>query len=638
MCSKFGMRSRSKTHALFSRTSSEVREGGTYTMKKLFTSPVLLGAVFILVGCSENGARPDLAYTFEFKSTGVYDISTMFLPGDDSSAPSLSRFETRLEGTLILEGVAGKVNSYVARFAPQNLSISIDGKERAGADTPVKDALKHPFLLTTDKRGYVRSVQFPEDVEYIPRELARQIVSYIFMTQAPKGSAETWHREEGVGGYTQLISYRRESGEIVRSRFGQLPSDESLTVLSAQPSNQSGTMRYKVDPDGTVRGVSGGFQHDLVLRGKKVGTDIIQFRAKRSSLPSKASQDVENVAKSLADTRPLGLAEFRETRDQRFARLTSQKRDWTSTKMLAKLQELEGLSVEQNKTPARHSAALAALCELESDMPDRVFNIVKDAPGTSSACSIALTALGEAGTPQAQNALRKWIEFRGNDALLISMAAFSLASVETPSPAAEDTLVGLAQSSNPQIAEAGMLAYGAMIDQMDRADEERAAVASQLVLQWIRSSDPEKRRIGLLAAGNTGRTALLNDILQALENGTESDRYYAANSLTKFRDPVVVDSLLRRVESDSSAVVRGQAAKAMSEHTRSPKQVDRLVALATQKDDEPLTQVALRALVGAALSQTHEADLQQRLQSPLRKDLKANIHSLLQKRPVQGKS
>jgi len=606
-------------------------------MKKLFTSLVLLGAVFILAGCSENGARPDLAYTFEFKSTGVSDTSAMLLPGESAGTPNLSRFETRLEGTLLLEGVAAKENSYIARFAPQNVSVTIDGQERTGTDTSVKDALKQPFLLTTDERGYVRSVQFPEEVQYLPRELARQLVSYIFISQAPQGSGETWQRQEGVGGYNQLISYRREKDEIVRTRFGQLPSDESLAVLSALPSNQSGALRYKVDPDGTVRAVSGGFQHELLLRGKKVGTDIIQFRAQRSSLPGKESPDVESVAQSLARTRPLGLAEFRETKDQRLARLLSQKRDWTSAKMLAKLEELEGLSVEQNKTPARHSAALAALCELESDMPERVFNVVKEAPATSSACNIALTALSEAGTPQAQTALGKWIDYRRSDTAFANMAVFALAAVEFPTPAAEETLIGLSNSSEPQIAEAGLLAYGAMIDQMDKTDEVRAAKASQLILQWIRSSDQEKRRVGLLAAGNTGRQTLLDDLLQALENGTEPDRYYAANSLTKFRDPMVVDFLSRRLEADSSATVRAQAAKAIAEHTRSPKQVDQLVAMATQVRDEQLTQVAVRALAGATLSQTHQTDLQRRLQSPLRKDLKANIQSLLEKQAGQGK-
>lgn len=179
-------------------------------------------------------------------------------------------------------------------------------------------------------------------------------------------------------------------------------------------------------------------------------------------------------------------------------------------------------------------------------------------------------ALGEAGTPVAQQALSKVVDTQAVVSEQRVAGALSLGLTEAPLPSTIETLAAAATSTDPELSATATLAQGNAAMRLAASDAAAATrQLEELLARLEHAGDVSDRVILLRALGNTGDPRILPALELALRSPSDVVRAAAAESLRLIPDGRA-DALIIATLEDGSPIVRTSAVFAAAHRRLDP--------------------------------------------------------------------
>lgn len=260
-------------------------------------------------------------------------------------------------------------------------------------------------------------------------------------------------------------------------------------------------------------------------------------------------------------------------------------KDWTFEAALAGAAGVEELGGEnqEEKTEERRRvySAYAALTAYLRSHPETHARAKKAIVGSEAPGRVAVSALGDAGTNEAQALLIETIRNESLPAELRSRAIVRLAMTDVPVPEAVDAISAQLQSERlwgQAVLSLGIL--GRQYRDTGRDDDfQRASRAIEAELQEF--GDASGRKLGkvLAAVSNLGDKRLLPQVRPYLESADEDTRASAAFALRHMKDDSVDPLLVKALAENGKTKSRLKVLSAMRVRGPQPELRDALAQL-----------------------------------------------------------
>lgn len=212
---------------------------------------------------------------------------------------------------------------------------------------------------------------------------------------------------------------------------------------------------------------------------------------------------------------------------------------------------------------------------------------------------VLISALREAGHPQAQSALAHLarLYYQRNDAVAYALLIPNIALLKSPTETTEATLRELAISNDADFAYPARLAIGSVGYHLRETNPMRAYQLSDWIVQQLkRSSNDSEREVWLLALGNLGLNDTLPTIQAYLNSPNENLRTAATGALRFLTLSGTESLLLERLRTDNSRLVKQEAISAFQYRTPSSAALQLLREYLQQETDKQLRRALLDSL------------------------------------------
>ncbi len=520
--------------------------------------------VYDLTYQSSAAARPGALFNGARRDAALGDQTLAYAFADRLTVTVLSSTATR-------ELVA-------LQFGRPRVRLLHNGVEDAAGEDRLAGDIGVSVDLSLSPRGKIESLRFPADTSPVDSAMLRAVVALIQAVTGPAGT-HAWSVVEGDPDGGHRADYAVEPLQTAFSPT--IVFKENTLSLPAPPARPNRRfLRPYVKADGHFDGRFSSAGYLASLHGTLVTTSTL------SGQELSASKSVVSLVEVLRSTlSPRQLAKLVRRASRRAARVKAigfvqhrshaavERQTYASTlgpddldvlvRALAKAQDRGHqylFGTLEPKFQALFFLDPAAIVSLEP--------VALGASTGSATFRVLVSALGGAGTPQAQAALRQLIRSRRNDRQAESSLIGNLTAAARP----EARTIALLESvaSGPLTREApstALLSLGIAAQRLSASDTRRAAaVVRGLIDRLAATRSPQGRLVVLEALGNAGLPEAKPAIFAYRTDPNDDIRAAAIYSLRWLHGNGVDAALRSAVTSDASGNVRAAAVSAFSYH------------------------------------------------------------------------
>ncbi|NOU28419.1 MAG: HEAT repeat domain-containing protein [Polyangiaceae bacterium] len=542
-------------------------------------SPRLSAASVPVAPVKARGGR-DLAAGRTF----VYDVAASRTMGAPGAAPSVA---TDIRGTLSFTVVGAAEEGAALRVVLASPSRT-DRPVRAGADVAT---LGTPFFVVMGESGAITGWYFPRAM---PGESRRQLRSIVSGMQWVAGEGATWDSPELDEAGQYVGRYQLDGTSVTKSKlhYDLVRTPQGLVpVATVGKYELGGATRFAMGAGdgGWPSSVDEDLTTTVSFQGGRLGLSAKMRARLVSSGEDRQYLGSFEVARPSFDPDTDALAE-----DAALALRNADRGLVQGASFGGLVGDYEAST--EHKGRARAVARLGALMRTspESVREARARLLAKD---TKEATGRALaSALGAAGTKEAQQALADALASKDVPVSVKNDAAISLGLTENPTAEARTALKG-AMTQSSDVSQTAALALGNMAGSLAKEGQDATDIVDDLLAKLAAATTSEQKVLFLDALGNTGDARALPAIRAHLAEGDASVRL-AATAALRFQKSDEVDPTLALMVRDPEVLVRKAALSAMSQR---PVQKS-LVGLRHVVENEPvkeLRKTAIRILARA---------------------------------------
>lgn len=457
----------------------------------------------------------------------------------------------------------------------------------------VKAALAEGVYFRLASDGAITGIRMEGDAPPLAQTIAKSVLSFCQLHR-PNTEAERWTREErDQSGRYEAAYYRRSRTSIEKRKVRYL---ESGAMATAAPGSRlevrSSDIRFETS-EGAL--VSVRAQETLVASNAMLPT--IEARTTFELTRRAGSIRVPDVARLLVRASTLKGTDLDSPPEIR-----GRARDLDAMRIAGR--SLADLRDELRRAPAgdkdgQREQAFGAMAALLRTNPDAVTTALKAILRSEPDASVLIDALGGAGSPEAQSALRAVLDSSLAEKQRYS-ALLGLSLVPTPT---NDTIGKLALLQEDKVF-GGQATYGlgSAAFNLKGAEPDRALQVLNMVLKGLsQATKPDGVKTHLVALGNAGMAEALPQVTPHLVSPSHDIRVAAAEALRRIPGDQPDELLATSLLSDSSTFVRTKAAQAIRDRPISPRLVQALDQAARQEGD-----LAVRFTILKTLSQLHD--------------------------------
>jgi len=464
----------------------------------------------------ELGSRR--VYRFDYTASGEYALK--------GNADNTGKLAMSVGGTIsaTVIDVAGGQRKIEMAVTPSML----DTRAFKLAITPetLKQEIARPFIVTYDQEGAAVGVAFPTAVARPTSTLLRDLVSLLQVTVRRQ---RAWTAVEAEpGGDCEVAFERRGDGRIGKKKVRFVRVERNGTLVAAEstvgvPTFERSSANYRVDPGGRVLDAEA--EHVSVSK-----VDFIEgfIRAHVRAVFTHASSDRPALADATGTIReraqlaPRPLNDVPSDRPKEVAAQRDEEKIPPVAEILTNIRR----AVEAGNFGEAH-AAQAQLTTVVARDPKALAKLMagKDLDQTT------LSAVGAAGTPQAQAALLKVAADHDRPLHERKQAVDAFHEVQNGSDDSIGKLMDIADK-DPDLRENALLAAGGLANRKRESDPTASTTWTESMAEKYGGAKTVAERIQILdAIGNSGNGAGLETVVAALSDPSSEVRVAAANNL-----------------------------------------------------------------------------------------------------------
>lgn len=533
----------------------------------------------------------------------------------------------RLEGVLtvtalpsdpgVSSGLAMVFQGDLVGLSPQR--VNTNGADPDAPRLAMNTEFSQPFLIDYGENGLHATVHTAPGVSDFVAQVWRALASTLdFRFEGP---GETWRtRESGALGNCQVDYGMERRGRFIKSRTGcdgsvggaapvAYESVASVVTFEMGPASTLSSVtsieRVVTESSGPVPAFASSSELALVARPPQ-SRELLSAESLAGMLDMRNTPSIPSSASAELDD----------------ARIAGR----TMPGLLAQLTDLQALASNRELTDAeeqrlgRAHIGLRALLTRDVEAVEAAVEHLEDGGPVTD---ILIAALGEAGTPQTQAALRDALDEGALTELQRLAVTRSLSRVAHPT---ESTLNSLAElRDDRKLGKQASYGMGSNIFRLQQDDPELAERALEELLRDLAEATTDGARIrALISLGNAGHPGALESIAAYRNAASPSVRAAVAKALRRIPGDRA-DELLVGVLMDSSPTVRESAVGAISGRTASPALVDAIASVVTS---DPEFRPRARAAQTAAGWLRERAVLAAPLRSAARSDPNESIRTI----------
>ncbi len=561
-------------------------------------SRVLKGAVLAIlvsgpigggIWAFQNFARkPDVASVLETGARGGSSVYSIELD---------SRIKTKAGadlGSMVLRGrwqltstrQAGR-GLAVARFVDLDMTnAGPDGRAQSLVEATARH-LKSPLAFELDERGAIQKVHEPINLPSDVASVARAVPSFVQFVRGAGKNRDKWQTEEQDASGTYTAEYRRLSEhKYEKQKLGYTRISGSTSAAldaSTKLVVESSRVTYEFDDAGVLMALD--LKEELVAAGQfveglKTSTTLklrrVSFDPK--AIPEPMPKDL--VASGLQFSKKPGTPSLQAD--------VSRTAGIELAAALDRFDELPGITEERSEDQKKEARGLfrsvMARIRLDDAAVGRVVERITE--GSTNARSL-WAALGAAGTPAAQAALRALIKTTSYSMEDRRSQMVSLSMVERPTAETVDFLHEMFE--HPEEGKQARLGLGTAAHNLKELHPEQAARAFAILENELASEPLAMKKAALLEGiGNTGMPRAVAVASPYLASSSEQLRSSAVQGVRLVDGNEADEILARALESDSADTVRMSAVNAIGDR---PASQEGLTALARAVESDPSNQV-----------------------------------------------
>ena len=526
--------------------------------------------------------------------------------------------ELKLSGTLelVLVERTPEAVRYRARYQG-TLAASRGQKPEPALAAAMKAGLDRPFYIEQDPRSQLKSLAFERGVMRTAQTLLRSIAGSL---QFVRGSSKSnlWQSDELDENGAFVAQYeRKEEGGFSKQKLRYVRSHAE----NVQHRILDSTSRVWLDQAGRVQKVSSGESIGALSSNPPMpelrATSTVELKLTAVDRVQVESAWLDELASF--DRMGLDEAGTRASIQTELDRARAGKMAFPDA--LATLREALAGKKEQEGT-----AFNALMAHVRQDST-RVAALVAEIRAGGPLKNQLISVLRDAGTPEAQAALRELLQEQSLEPADRLQIVRGLSRVDQPTSETVATLEGLVDDR--ALGEQAQLGLGGNVYRLQRSNPELAERALGVVQKRLEAAPNDSARITLLRAlGNAGAPTTLSTIEPYLSSPNEALAIAATQALQRIPGPSVDLLLVKQLRQATSPRVRIQAAETIRYREVTPVLTAALIE-AMKSDTDP----AVRRAVMDATSQLafKNMELRQALVAAASNDPSADLRAHAQK-------
>ena len=477
----------------------------------------------------------------------VYAVDTVHRTSVEGQSPSGQKAEVRLTGSLALTVVGRDVNGVQLRG-------ELRSPRHGQTPTPERDSsasLVEPFYLTARPTGEMTTFYFAKGVPGEIRMLLKALTTSLQLA-VPALSPEAWRATEQDASGEYEATYRASGGVVHKAKLKYLRA-RGLAGLIALPEDAVYSVKSAIDFEIDKTGWPRTAVEDETLD--------VTMHALRIIATSRTTAKLVSTASNTAIAGRMNDADFESDMlsDAAASALAKKQAD----KGLVDGKTFKDLEVDLSSSDVhlrnRTQARMAALFRVDPTAARAAEDAILRGSIDENAKKRLLSALGGAGTPEAQQALASILATTDAPKFMRTDAAVALGLSKEPTIEVEQALGKAMDSPDKVVADTATLATGSMIRTMNTEQSVDPKDAVETLIELLQKAvDDNQRALCLQALGNTGDLRALAAIQPYLTHADTVLREIATSSL-RFMPGSETDALVIAAMADKDATVRTAA-------------------------------------------------------------------------------
>ncbi|MCL5258192.1 MAG: HEAT repeat domain-containing protein [Firmicutes bacterium] len=528
-------------------------------------------------------------YAVSYANSSSSDFTVLFRKGGvkvGTGPLSSNRYETSLHADLTETVVRLATGGAVVdeRWRSPLLTFNVNGAPAPEQAASIAEGTRTDAFATMVPDGAISSLRFDPAVTPLGQSYEKTVLALLeFVTpRAADAAACTWQTRESDPNGAYAARYEARPCPSPGAPPGPVTYWKTQLRYEPRPSSPGAAQRQlpmTVIPSGHLVAVFDWQNHRLTsLDGVVTETILI------SGMTVGHSRTEIHVRLLRVGTAPAGDLAAMQQYDQQLAQApgvpmfaagpnaaleSSVQRSTlgsdTRDSLLAKLAAAEGKPFGPSDTQLY--LKFKALVYLHPEAAVWLGDFVQSAHARGNALQIVAGALGNVGNEQAQAALVEAIRARSGNPRTAAYLITMLAQAPAPTTASVRALEGLAFGSPAgPLAQSARPSLGTMALHLRSRAPARAADIVDRLVEALNAAGDDDERIELLAAlGNAGSNRALPAIDAMLTAANPNIRGTAISALRWAPSPEAETALARALTSDPAAIVRLQAATALSD-------------------------------------------------------------------------
>jgi hypothetical protein len=456
-------------------------------------------------------------YRFDYTASGEYALA-----GD---ADNTGRLGMSVGGTIsaTVVDVAGDRRKVELTVTPS--ALDLQAMRLSITPDALRQELARPFIVTYDREGAAVGVSFPTAVARQASTLLRELVSLLQVT-VRRHSA--WLAVEAEpGGDCEVSLERLADGRIAKKKLRFVRVERNGALVAAEqavavPAFERSTARYRVDRGGRVLDAEA--EHVTVAKIDFVAGSV---RSHVRAVFAHLSTDRPALARSGAGAGPArGSLPARPLTDIPSDRQTAPAPGAEAPRPVAELLTTLRRADEGGDPGALHAAQQELTAAVARD-PAALAALMAGKELTQP----ALSAVGAAGTPEAQAALLK---LAADTKRPLAERQQALDAFHEVRDASDDSISKLMQiaEDDPALRENALLAAGGLANRKRDSDPTSSTTWTETLVEAYGAARTTAERIQALdAIGNSGNAAGFDTLVAALSDADQTVRIAAVTNL-----------------------------------------------------------------------------------------------------------
>jgi HEAT repeat protein len=455
------------------------------------------------------------------------------------------KLDAKLGATLAMTVVGRDGDGFTVRGELRDPRFQ--GASAVGND--VSAELEKPFAFTMLPTGEIKAFSFPKRASPEVAGLLKDLVMS-FQMVAPPAARPSWQttEEDATGQFAATYTQREGGVHKTKSAYQQARGPRGLAPLAGAYAVTS-SVDFEIDASGWPKTVA----EDESLR-VEVGTmNVVSTRKTTAKLVA-----VERRADRIAAAERASLEPDAVSEAEAYARAKE-----NAAKNLVGGRKLAEIAKElrAEKTQARNDAtvAMSALFRIDPAATTEAAEAILHGNLDEESKARISTALGSAGTPQAQRALGAILASPDADSTTQVRAAAALGTSKNQVVENEELLTGAMASPADDVRSTAVLALGNSIHAANAEGGHDTSGALETLIDGLaKAATKAEKRTYLLALGNSGDEGALAAIVPYLTDADPDLRAAATFALRFMEGPAVDQALVAGME-DAEVAVRTAA-------------------------------------------------------------------------------